>query len=153
MRFLVVLSRNRRIDHTAHRYSSRDRNDTRKNLNSLFHVHFCHRTNDYLFIYLFMSKIKLRIEIIISLLNFQLQPFFSSSRSNFFDLFREQIQNIRGRNNWNKAATIGEDGVQDEIFAVLCPREIIRYIGLLPVSRSSSVIATVKVSFLQATGE
>ena len=83
------------------------------------------------------------------LVEFLISTSFSSSRPissicSASGIFRLSREGITGTKRPRSART----GVQDEIFAVLCPREIIRYIGLLPVSRSSSVIATVKVSFL-----
>lgn len=116
MRSLVVLSRNRWIDHRHCSFQVDILHDPRyyaklreKNLNFLFHFHFRSRTNDYLFIYMkyvFITNIYLYQKLIKNrnnylLVEFSTSTFFSSSRpissicsasrSRIFRLSREGI--------------------------------------------------------------
>lgn len=117
MRSLVVLSRNRWIDHRhcsfqvdiLHILVETTQDITRKNLNSLFHFHFHYRANDYLFIcmeHIFIKNIYLSQKLTKNrnnyrLVEFSTSTFFSSSRpissicsasgSGIFRLSREGI--------------------------------------------------------------
>lgn len=86
IRSLVVLSRNRWIDHRhcsfqvdiLHILVETTQDITRKNLNSLFHFHFHYRANDYLFIcmeYVFIKNIYLSQKLTKNRNNYRLVEF------------------------------------------------------------------------------